>query len=164
MSARGTDGSTLSKLRRVVLCIRCLTRRVVPSSSRGTRRRGWGIAVSPCHLVLAILRVPESDAARILRQRGVEYDVVSELTGLLLRDAKSRAEIEERTPITLRPSHYELLDRLAEQMHLRESRRVNRQSLVLALMDAFAASSAPDQQFSSIEDLRDRVRQTLSPV
>ena len=120
------------------------------------------IEVSPCHLVLAILRVSESDAAQILRQRGVEYDIVSELTRLLLQDAKARAEIEERTPITLRQSHYELLDRLAERLNLRDPRRVNRQSLVLALMDAFATSRAPEQRFSSIEDLRDRIQQALS--
>lgn len=120
------------------------------------------IEVSPCHLVLAVLRVPESDAAQILRQRGVEYDIVSELTRLLLQNAKARAEIEERTPITLRQSHYELLDHLAQGMGLRDPRRISRQSLVLALMDAFATSGAPEQGFSSIEDLRDRIRQALS--
>ena len=79
--------------------------------------------VEPYHLVLAILRVPDCQAAALLAESGVEYELVAEVARVLSHELKKRAELEERTPIVLRQSHYELLDVIAASMNLPEARK-----------------------------------------
>ena len=114
--------------------------------------------VGPAHLVLGLLRVPEGRAAEILSQHGVAYDVASEV----VRVMNTAIQREERTPITLRAPHYELLDQLAEAMNLTASRRENRQAIVLAIMDAIVASPVPPQSLESLDDLRRRLRDAFA--
>ena len=118
--------------------------------------------VVPCHLVLAILSIPECEAAVLLRRYHVEYELVSEIARPLMREAIRRSEIEERTPITLRSSHYQVLDRLAAAMKLGASHRENRQNVVLAIVDAVTASPLCEEPFSSLEGFRARIGSLLS--
>lgn len=113
--------------------------------------------VTPCHLILGILRVPECQAATLLTEYGVEYDIVSEFVRVLQHQMRKRAETES-IAIRLRESHYELLDRIAERMNLPESRSADRQSLLLTLLDGFAASGVASQTFQSLEDFRIQVQ------
>jgi ATP-dependent Clp protease ATP-binding subunit ClpA len=118
-------------------------------------------AVDPIHLVLAILRLPECNAAVLLREYGMDYEMVSEISALLMPQARLRAELEERTPVILEPSHYELLDRLAEGMKLSEARPTNRQALALAMIDAVIRSRIGEETFSSVETLKTAIVERL---
>jgi ATP-dependent Clp protease ATP-binding subunit ClpC len=117
--------------------------------------------VTPCHLLLAILRIPECEAAVLLAKYEVEYEILSEIARPLMVEAQRRAEIEERTPIILREAHYEMLDRIAAAMKLDGRRRENRQSLALAIVDAVADSSLAAETFSSIDHFRDQISRRL---
>jgi len=118
--------------------------------------------VEPYHLVLALLRMPNSRGAELLAQRGIEYGPVAQVVRHIARELKKRAEAEERTLITLRHSHYELLDRIVDSMQLPEERRANRQAMVLAIMDGFANSKFCQQEFASFEDFSRRLQVALS--
>jgi ATP-dependent Clp protease ATP-binding subunit ClpC len=118
--------------------------------------------VEPYHLVLAILRLPNSRGAELLIAGGIEYDLIAQGARLIARELKKRAEIEERTPITLRHSHYELLDRIVESMKLPEARRANRQAIALAIMDGLANSGFAEQEFASLEDFSRRLQVALA--
>lgn len=96
--------------------------------------------VEPFHLALAILRVPRCRAAILLGEYGLEYDVASEILRVLVPHIRKQTEIDERTPITLRQSHYELLDQLARTAGLSDTPGANRQRLALAIMDALLAT------------------------
>lgn len=112
------------------------------------------VEVSPSHLLLAILRIPKCQAAVLLAEYGIDYDVVSEVFRIFKQHAQQQAELEDRTPLVLRQSHYEMLDKIAATMGLRQTRHENRQLLTLAIMDAFAATDVPDQRFETAEDLK----------
>jgi ATP-dependent Clp protease ATP-binding subunit ClpA len=112
--------------------------------------------IGPQHLLLGILRVPDCQAARELGEHGVHHHAVYEALTPIQRELNRVAEIEEDTPVTLRRSHYELLDRIAAKMQSPASLRTSRQSLVLALMDALAASDVEKHRFESTEDFRRR--------
>lgn len=91
-----------------------------------------------------------------------EYELLSVIARPLMQDAQRRAEIAERTPIILRESHYQMLDRLAAGMKLDAQHRENRLSLALAMMDAVAASSLAGETFSSIDDFKTRITERLT--
>lgn len=118
--------------------------------------------VSPAHLVLSILRVPMCEAAKILAEHGVEYEVTSEVMRVFRELEKRRAEADDRTSVILRQSHYVLLDRLAASMNLPGERQENRQRLMLAIMDAVIATGVSDEVFESPEALRLQVQEILS--
>ena len=96
------------------------------------------IEVTLSHLVLAILRVPACEAAKILAEHGVEYELVSEVLRLFKEQAARRARADARTPLVLQQSHYEFLDGLAASLKLHGERFETRQCLVLAIMDALS--------------------------
>lgn len=120
------------------------------------------IEVSPAHIVLGMLRIPTCEAAKLLSEHGVEYDVASEAIRIFQAHAKHRAEADARTPVALRHSHYTLLDRFAASMKLRGERHETRQRLMLAIMDAVIATSVGDETFESAEDLRTQMQAALS--
>jgi ATP-dependent Clp protease ATP-binding subunit ClpA len=95
--------------------------------------------VSPHHLLLAILRVPECEAAVVLAEHGLEYDVASEA----VRVMEELARVEQREPVELRESHHQMLAAIARAMTLPPTR----ERLVLALFDALAASGIHDARF-----------------
>jgi hypothetical protein len=117
--------------------------------------------VVPCHLVLAILSVPECEAAVLLSREHVEYELVSQIARPLMREAIRHSEIEERTPITLGSPHYQVLDRLAAAMKLGGSQRENRQTVALTIVDAVTASPLCEEPFSSLEGFRARIESRL---
>ena len=108
--------------------------------------------VTPSHLVLAILREPECAAAQLLVSYSVEYELVREV----VRVFKEHAAVERHAPLALRESHDELLTRLGEPM------RATRQSVVLAIMDALAASGIARARFASIEEFQRELHAALS--
>ncbi|MBV8520149.1 MAG: hypothetical protein JO197_22335 [Acidobacteria bacterium] len=95
--------------------------------------------VSPHHLVLAILRVPECAAAIVLAEHGVEYEVVSEI----VREVRVPAADAQFDPVELRASHHELLAAIARSMVFAPAR----EELVLAVFDALAASGIRNARF-----------------
>lgn len=118
-------------------------------------------AVEPFHLVLAMLSMLECTAATLLNEQHVDYASVAELLQTIVPAALRRKEIEERTPLVLRGSHYELLDKLAETIGLDARPAETRQRLLLAIMDALADSSIAGGQFESAEDFRARLRKRI---
>jgi ATP-dependent Clp protease ATP-binding subunit ClpA len=114
--------------------------------------------VAPHHLLLAILRVPECRGARELAEAGVNYHAVAEAIEPIEHELKLR----ERTPLTLRRSHYELLDHIASSMALPAGHRATREGLALAVFDALAASGIRKHVFGSSDDFRTLVEAALA--
>ena len=111
--------------------------------------------VQPAHLVLGILRVENSPAARLLLQLGMSYPAAAERVAVLVAE---RVRTEERpAPLTLRPSHLELLGRLADRI---EERRAESEVLH-ALLDAIAASPLDQRSFRSLDELRAAIVEAL---
>lgn len=118
--------------------------------------------VEPFHVALAILRVKDCRAALLLAERGLDYDVASEILRLLVPAVRRRIQIDERTPIVLRESHYEALDLLAQTAGLNGTPRANRERLALAVMDALHAAGVPEWPVSSLEEFQNQLRSKLA--
>jgi ATP-dependent Clp protease ATP-binding subunit ClpA len=111
--------------------------------------------VQPAHLVLGILRVENSPAARVLLQLGMSYPAAAERVAVLVAE---RIRTEERpAPLTLRASHLELLGRLADRI---EERRAESE-ILHALLDAIASSPLDQRSFRSLDDLRGAIVEAL---
>jgi len=122
---------------------------------------GRGETIGPETLLLAILRVGESHAARLLEDLGMTYEAVADAWPTVVQEAAAREEKKERTPIILRASHYDLLDLIRESMPLPIARRASRQQLVLAILDAMASTSIEKVPFQSVEEFTDAVKHQL---
>ena len=120
--------------------------------------------VTPLHLVAAIVRVPDSRAAAVLVEEDVDLEMLAEVVRLVLEQWALHAEDEKRTPLILRESHYAALDAMAESMKMRDPRRDNRQALILAIMDAIAASPVVSGKFASPDELRKYLVAALAKV
>lgn len=102
-------------------------------------------------LFLAILAVADCAAARRLNELGITYEAAAALVRTISADRAARAERNERTPLSLRASHYELIDRLAEKTVLVPAElSVRRQAVALSIFDALAATSFFDAPFDSL--------------
>jgi len=117
--------------------------------------------IGPEMLLLGILSLPGSRAAKLLAEFGMTYEGVADIYETLAREVAIRAEKRERTPIVLRDSHYELLDLISENMPVPVARRASRQQLVLAILDALAASSIRDTSFRSVEEFTNAIKDEL---
>lgn len=117
--------------------------------------------VAPHSLLLAIMRVTHSRAAKLLADRGMRWPDVAEIIEPIIQHIAASEEKNERTPITLRASHYELLDTIASNMQMPETRRASREALVLAVLDAISESGLPSASFASLSEFREVLRDVL---
>lgn len=118
--------------------------------------------VEPFHLVLAMLRIPTCRAAILLSEYGLDHKVASEILRLVVPEVRNRIQIDERSPIILRESHYALLDRLAQAVGLSETPRANRELLTLVIMDALLATGIEDRPFGTLENFIKQLRAKLA--
>jgi ATP-dependent Clp protease ATP-binding subunit ClpA len=119
-------------------------------------------SVMPIHLLLGVLRLTESSAAKALGRLGLTFDRVMEAARPSIVAMAAREARSERTPLVLREFHYAWLDQLAANTALpTDDVRGGRQEVLLAVMDALAETSLAQQVFGSLYDLTNALKESL---
>lgn len=118
--------------------------------------------VAPIHMLLGILRTPDSPGGKALAQSGVTYTGVAEMAHAIETEAAKRRAANEQSPMVLRSSHYTLIDKLREQVTAQRGRATSREEVVLALFDGLAEHPQLFPKVSSLDELRVRMAEAIA--
>ena len=118
--------------------------------------------IAPIHIVLGILRVPDSIGGKALADVGITYFGVVETAHAIASKIAERTAANEQTPLVLRASHYALIDKLRQEVTAQHGRATSRQEVVLALLDGLAANPQLFPTISSLDELRVRMAEAIA--
>jgi len=118
--------------------------------------------VTPIHILLGVLRIPESRGGQALVNAGLTYQGVVELARAISTKSEEDRAANEQTPIVLRHSHYSLLDSLCAQVTPHRGRRTTREEVALALFDGLTANPNSFPRVSSLDELRVRMAEAIA--
>ena len=118
--------------------------------------------VAPIHILLGILRTPDSPGEKALAQAGVTYHGIVEMARAIAARVAERHAANEQTPVVLRSAHYALIDKLREQVTAQRRRATSRQEVVLAVFDGLAANPQLFPTIESLDELRVRMAEAIA--
>lgn len=114
-------------------------------------------SVGAIFLLLGILRVRESEAAKTFEHLGLTFDKVLEAALRVLAERTADEARDEWAPLALRKSDYDWLEQLAANAPF----RAGNQNIVFAIMDALTETGLAQQRFESLQDLTDALKEIL---